>query len=378
MAIGRRGQAPPCTSLRRVTSKLLSPFPFANGVVARNRIWLAPMTNLQSHADGSLSEDERRWLVRRADGGFGVIETCASHVAEDGQGWEGELGIYSDALLPGLTRLAADLTERGATGLVQLFHGGVRADTKLTGVSTWSASAVDDGGLVAREATEDDIVGVIARFRDAAVRAHKAGFQGVELHGAHGYLFGQFLSATGNRRTDRWGGAFENRARLLRDTMAAVRAAVPDTFVVGVRISPEDWGQSKGLDLDESIQLAQWLAEDGADFLHLSLWTASRTTKKRPDAHPVTLFREAVPAAVPLVVAGNIWTRVEAEALMDRGAGAVALGRSAIANPEWPREIEHEGWEPRRPPFTVAELRERDLSEKFARYMGQWRGFVAE
>ena len=210
------------------------------------------------------------------------------------------------------------------------------------------------------------------------MRAHKAGFEGIELHGAHGYLLGQFLSATWNRRTDRWGGAFENRALLLRETLRAVRAAVPAPFIVGVRMSPEDWGQSKGLDLDESLQLAQWLAADGADFLHLSLWNSSRNTTKRPEVHALPLFREVVPAEVPLVVAGSVWTRAEAEALLEKGASAVALGRSAIGNPEWPRAIEREGWEPRRPPFTVAELRERDLSEKFARYMGKWKGFVID
>ena len=358
-----------------VTSPLLTPFRFRNGVVAKNRVWLAPMTNLQSHADGSLSDDEQRWLARRADGGFGVIETCAAHVAEDGKAWDGEMGISSDAMLPGLTRLAADLTARGSLNLVQLFHGGVRADAKLTGTPVWSASAVEDGGVLPREATEQDITGAIAHFRDAAVRAQKAGFQGVELHGAHGYLLGQFLSVVNNTRTDKWGGPFENRARLLRETLRAVRAAVPASFVVGVRISPEDFGQARGLDLDESLQLARWLAEDGADFLHVSLWTSSKNTKKRPEAHPIPLFREVVPADVPIVVAGHLWTRADAEGALALGADGVALGRSAIANPSWPRDIEDPAWEPRRPPFTVAELGERGLSEKFARYMSRWKGF---
>ncbi len=361
-----------------VTSPLLSPFQFRNGVLAKNRVWLAPMTNLQSHADGSLSDDEQRWLARRADGGFGVIETCAAHVAEDGQAWDGELGIHKDEMLPGLTRLAADLTARGSVNLVQLFHGGVRADAKLTGVPVWSASAVEEGGVTPREATEEDITGAIARFRDAAVRAQKAGFQGVELHGAHGYLLGQFLSVINNQRADRWGGPFENRARLLRETLRAVRGAVPASFVVGVRISPEDFGQARGLDLDESIQLARWLADDGADFIHLSLWTTSKTTKKRPEEHPIPLFREAVPAEVPLVVAGHLWTRADAEGALALGASGVALGRSAIGNPSWPQDIQDPAWEPRRPPFTTAELAERAVSPTLARYLSRWKGFVID
>ena len=336
------------------------------------------MTNLQSHDDGTLSEEERRWLVSRAVGGYGVIETCAAYVADEGKAWPGELGVANDAHVPGITQLASDLVAHGATGLVQLFHGGVRADPNLTGVPAWSASAVTEGDVTPREATEADIVGVIDHFRDAAVRSHRAGFQGVELHGAHGYLLCQFLSAANNLRTDRWGGSWENRARLLRETVRAVRAAVPASFIVGVRISPENFGQARGLDLDENLQLARWLADDGVDFLHLSLWTATRNTTKRPDVHPIPLFREVLPPEVPIVVAGHIWTRADAEAVLDRGADGVALGRSAIANPSWPRDIEDPAWEPRRPPFTTRELEERGLSEQFARYMAKWKGFVID
>jgi 2,4-dienoyl-CoA reductase-like NADH-dependent reductase (Old Yellow Enzyme family) len=357
-----------------LTPPLLEPLTFPCGAVAPNRVWLAPMTNLQSHPDGTLSDDELRWLVRRAAGGFGVIETCAAHVAENGQAWPGELGIFADRQVPRLGELAAALRGRGALGLVQLFHGGLRADAKLTGAPPWSASAVEPG---AREAGDAEIVDVIDRFRAAAVRAADAGFDGVELHGAHGYLLCQFLSSTQNLRTDRWGGRFEHRARLLRETLRAVRAAVPARFIVGVRISPEDRGNARGLDLDESLELAGWLADDGADFLHLSLWNAGKPTAKRPDVHPIAAFREVVPG-LPLVVAGSIWTRADAEAALALGADAIALGRAAILNPEWPRHADDGGWEPRRPPATVAELIDLDLSPTFAGYLRQWKGFVAD
>src|SRR5450432_3432845 len=158
---------------------LLEPLTFRNGVRARNRAWLAPLTNMQSHADGSLSDDELRFLELRAQRGFGIVETCAAHVALEGRGWPGELGVYDDALLPGLERLASAMVAAGALGLVQLFHGGLRSPAKLTGQSPWSASAVQESGAeLAREGTEADILGVIARFRDAAVRAHRAGFGG--------------------------------------------------------------------------------------------------------------------------------------------------------------------------------------------------------
>ncbi len=358
---------------------LLEPFVFRNGVRARNRAWLAPMTNMQSASDGTLSEDELHWIERRVHGGFAVIETCASHVALDGQGWPGELGVYDDRLVPGLKRLASAITREGALGLVQLFHGGLRASSALTGEPPWSATAIAvPGADPARAGTEADVERVIAQFRDAAARAHTAGFAGVELHGAHGYLLSQFLSAPWNPRTDGWGGPLEGRARLIRETMRAVRKAVPAGFVVGVRLSPEDMGNVKGLDLDESLQVATWLCDDGADFIHVSLWDATRNTRKRPNEHPVPLFRAALPSDVPLVAAGAVWTRADAEALLDKGATAVAVGRAAIANPDWASQVGETSFQPRRPPLTIAELTDRGLNPAFAAYMRNWKGFVAD
>jgi 2,4-dienoyl-CoA reductase-like NADH-dependent reductase (Old Yellow Enzyme family) len=353
---------------------LFDPLVFRTGLTARNRIVLAPLTNMQSNADGSLGDDELRWLTSRADGGYGIVMTCAAHVATDGQGWPGELGVFDDALMPGLTKLATALRERGVASFVQIFHGGVRADRSVTGVVPWSASEGDG----ARAATEDDIHRAIGQFADAAARARRAGFDGVEIHGAHGYLFTQFLSATQNRRTDDWGGPLEHRARLVRETMRAVRARVGPSFTVGVRLSPEDFGNARGLDLDESIQTAQWLAEDGADLIHLSLWQALQPTAKRPGTHAIPLFRSVLPPDVRLLAAGAIWTRAEAERVIALGADAAVLGRSAIANADWPRRAVDPAWEPRRPPVTIESLCESGLSRRFAESMRRFKGFVVE
>jgi len=353
---------------------LFEPFAFRTGLAPRNRIMLAPLTNMQSQADGSLGEDELRWLTSRADGGYGIVMTCAAHVARDGQGWPGELGVFDDTLLPGLTRLADGLRARGAISMVQMFHGGLRADPAVTGLAPWSASEGDG----ARGATADDIARVIVQFADAAARAQRAGFDGVEIHGAHGYLFTQFLSRTQNRRTDEWGGPLMHRARLLRDTMRAIRARVGSSFTVGVRLSPEDFGNARGLDLDESIQTAQWLADDGADFIHLSLWQSLAPTAKRPDTNAIPLFRAALPGDVTVLAAGAIWTRAEAEQVLALGADAAVLGRSAIANADWPLRAVDPLWQPRRPPLTIEALCESGLSRKFAESMRRFKGFVAE
>ena len=355
-------------------TSLFEPLVFRTGLAARNRIVLAPLTNMQSNADGSLGDAELHWLLSRAAGGYGIVMTCAAHVARDGQGWAGELGIFDDSLLPGLTQLARALRERGVSSMVQIFHGGLRADASVTGLQPWSASDVEG----ARAATEGDIQRAIVQFADSAERARRAGFDGVEIHGAHGYLFTQFLSATQNQRTDDWGGPLENRARLIRETMRAVRRRVGPSFTVGVRLSPEDFGNARGLDLDESLQVARWLADDSADFIHLSLWHSLDNTKKRPDANAIPLFRSVVPADVRVLAAGAIWTRDDAEQVLALGADATVLGRSAIANPDWPLRAVDPQWEPRRPPVTIDSLVASGLSPRFAEYMRRFKGFVFE
>jgi len=353
---------------------LFEPLVFRTGLVAPNRVVLAPMTNKQSHVDGSVGDDEVRWLISRAQGGFGTVMTCAAHVAEDGQGWPGELGIHDDALLPGLTTLATALHAAGAVAMVQIFHGGARADRTVIRGEPWSAS--DGEGI--RAATEEDLVRVTAQFAAAALRAKRAGFDGVEIHGAHGYLLTQFLSSTQNQRVDQWGGSLENRARLARDVVRAVRSAAGPAFTVGIRLSPEDFGNARGLDLDESVEIARWLAADGADFVHVSLWHALANTKKRPLEHALPLFRAALPTDVALLTAGTIWTRTEADELLARGADGIALGRAAIVNPDWPRRASDPMWQPKRPPVTIAELRERGLGQSFAEYMRSWKNFVTD
>ncbi len=339
-----------------------------------NRVALAAMTNPQSNEDGTLGDDELRWIEMRARGGFGMVTSCASHVSRDGKGFPGELGIWSDDHLPGLTRLASAIKKHSALAIMQIFHAGMRSPEALIEERPWSASEAEGGP---RAATEDDIQRVMVHFVRAAERAKEAGFDGVEVHGAHGYLLTQFLSSTENRRTDQWGGSLENRARLIREVTSRIRKTLPKTFIVGARLSPEDFGNAKGMDVDENIQVAKWLSDDGADFIHLSLWNAHNNTKKHPDAHAVTLFRAALPSDVPVFVAGTLWSREDADKMFGLGADAIALGRAAICNPDWPRRIQDPAWEPKRPPISAAELQERGVSALFVEYLRRWKGFVS-
>ena len=339
------------------------------------------MTNKQSHADGTLGDDELAWLVARARGGFGIVTTCAANVSADGQGWDGELGVYDDAHLPGLTRLADALRAEGTVSLVQIFHGGVRAPSRLTGKQPFSASAFEldaKGFEVPRAATVEDIERTIAAFADAAGRCAEAGFDGVEIHGAHGYLITQFLGTVSNTRTDTWGGSLQCRARFVRDIVAAVRAATPEGFLVGVRLSPEV--PELGVELDEALTVARWLMDDGVDFLHVSNWDSFRPPAAHPDSDRMltTWFREAVGDEVPVIATGGVWTPAQADELLDHGADLVGLGRAAIGNAAWPRAAATPGWQPARPPYTPEHLSGEALGEELIAYMRAWPGFVTD
>ena len=256
----------------------LSPYTFAGGQTMSTGS-SSTMTNQQSHADGTLSDDEYNWLVARAQGQFGNVTTCAAHVTLDGQGWVGELGVFSDDHIPGLTRLASGIRKHGSMAGTAFSRR--RTLPQRTGQQPWSASVfeLDQRGVeIPREATRDDILRTIDAFASAAKRCEQAGFDGVELHGAHGYLLGQFLGTTTNTRTDEWGGDLMGRCKFVFDVYDAVRAATSASFMVGIRLSPVL--RAHGVVLSESLQTAQWFVERGADFIHASLWDSF---KRAPD-----------------------------------------------------------------------------------------------
>jgi 2,4-dienoyl-CoA reductase-like NADH-dependent reductase (Old Yellow Enzyme family) len=363
--------------------KLFESYPFINtNKVSFNRIALAPMTNGQSHDDGTLGDDEYRWLVRRAKEGFGILFTCAAHVTPEGQGWPGELGIWHDDHISGLKRLADGIHQHGSLAIVQIFHGGARSPESLTGVQPWSASAhtmtVGQKDIQVHEGTIEDIDHVTTAFVNAAKRAHQAGMDGIELHAAHGYLLHQFISSATNQRQDAYGGNFENRIRLLRNILKRIQEVLPSNFLVGIRISPEDKYTFKGIDFDESLQLAQILQNDGANFLDISTWDSFAAPQKYPDSKKpvISWFREKLGQDYPLLVAGEIWSAQDAQKALDLGADFVSLGRVAIGIADWPTQAKNPEYQPQRPPYRISQLKEADLGDVFIEYMKRWKGFV--
>lgn len=335
---------------------------------------LAPLTNLQSHTDGTLGDDELRWLSRRAHGGFGLVSTCATYVSEQGHAWDGQLGIAHDGHLPGLTRLAKALNAHGALSVVQLHHGGAKATFRAPGAPPRISASDGDGH---QAATPGELAQVVRDFVDGALRAEAAGFAGVEIHGANGYLFTQLLAPEDNRRTDAWGGSLEGRARLLRDTVRAVRAAVRPGFAVGVRLSPVDTWDRRGLVLDDGVRVGVWMAQDGVDFVHLSLRQAWGPPPFEPERPPVArAFRDALPPDVPVLAAGGIRTAADEVRARQAGVDVVVVGKAAIRHPDWPMEVDVPGFEPAPTPWSPDDLRDQAVGPGLIAYLGGFPGLV--
>ena len=353
-----------------------SPIKFARGLEMANRFMLAPLTNQQSHTDGTLSDEEHHWLTMRAKGGFGITMTCASHVQRIGQGFPGQLGCFSDDHLEGLTRLAADIKGANSVALVQLHHAGNRSPKELIGEAPVCPS--DDEKTGARALTTPEVETVIADFISAAVRSQQAGFDGVELHGAHGYLICQFLSSELNQRTDQYGGSLENRARVLMSIIDGVRESCGPDFILAVRLSPERFGVRTA----EIQQVFNWLVESNKiDFIDMSLWDVFGDCAD-PDFAGKKLLDQFVSlerGTVMLTVAGKIHTPADVQRVLDAGVDIVTLGRAAILHHDYPQKMQADAsFSPRTLPVTEAVLAQEGLSPAFIGYMKNWKGFVVE
>ncbi|WOJ94846.1 NADH:flavin oxidoreductase [Congregibacter variabilis] len=349
---------------------------FKSGAVMPNRFMLAPLTNLQSHPDGCLSDDEYHWLTKRAEGGFGVTMTCASHVQAAGCGFPGQLGCFSDDHLEGLTRLAKGINEQGSVSVLQLHHAGMRSPADLIAVAPQCPS--DNAETGARGISHDEVLALRDDFITAAVRAAKAGFTGVELHGAHGYMLAQFLSPTINQRDDEYGGSLENRCRLLLEIVDGVRSQCGADFLLGVRLSPERFD----IRLAEMRELAQRLMNEAKiDFLDMSLWDSFKEPMEEGFAGKTLLecFTELERGEVRLGTAGKVRSAADARRCIEAGADFVVVGRSAILHHDFPRQVAaHSDFEPVANPVSADYLRKEGLGEAFINYMATWGGFVED
>lgn len=297
-------------------------------------------------ADGSVTRQLTDMTDELGAGELGGIISGHAYVSREGQAGPWQMGIHDDRLVPGLSEMAASMKRHGSRAIAQLAHAGAMAADALSGMTPIGPSPIPGrSGQPARAMDESAIARVTQSFADAARRAKQAGFDAVQLHAAHGFLISQFLSPYFNRRTDRYGGSLENRARLLLETYEAVRAAVGDDYPVLVKINAEDFIDG-GFSVDDMVAACRLLERAGIDAVEMSGGTvaeASRYSACRPEVavrpeeelyyrDAARRYKEAI--GVPLVLVGGIRSFEAAERAVAEGlADAVSLSRPLVVEP---------------------------------------------
>ncbi|MGW5771201.1 NADH:flavin oxidoreductase/NADH oxidase [Streptomyces longwoodensis] len=326
-------------------------------VTIPNRVWMPPMCQYSAAPEGPATGVPTDWHLThygaRATGGTGLIIAEATAVSPEGRISPYDLGLWNDAQVEGFRRITRFLTEQGAVPAVQLAHAGRKASTDRTWKGGaplapeeggWrpvgpSALAFDERHPVPDELTTAQIGDVVQQFVDGARRALAAGFEVVELHGAHGYLIHEFLSPHSNHRTDAYGGSFENRARFALEVVDAVRAVWPEDKPLFFRVSATDWLEEDGWTADDTVRLARDLHAHGVDLVDVS--TGGNAPVRIPTGPGYQVpFAARVKAETPMPVAAvGLITGVEqAEKIVANGeADAVLLGRELLRNPSWAR-----------------------------------------
>ncbi len=340
--------------MKEVYKPLFEPFTFRNGVQLKNRIVMAPMTTFSANPDDTASDAEIDYYAARSNGPGMVITACA-YVQENGKGFEGQFAADRDTMISSLRRVASSIKEKGAKAIIQLYHGGRLAVPYLIPngetVSASSVAPLLDRGFYSidqppRSLSDEEIIQLIQAFGEATRRAIEAGFDGVELHGASGYIIQQFFSPHSNTRTDRWGGNIEKRLAFPLAVIEEVKRVITEhakkPFILGYRLSPEE-PETPGITMAETFILLDALADAELDYIHMALndlWSKPRRGVESNRSR-VELIEEHVGNRVPIIGVGSIHTPDQAiEALEKTGIPFVALGRELIMEPQWVEKVE--------------------------------------
>ncbi len=316
-----------------------------------NRVGVSPMCQY-SAVDGFANDWHLAHLGARATGGAGLAIVEATAVLPEGRITPGCTGLWSDAHAEPMARTAHFVASQGCVPGIQLAHAGRKASAQLPWAGggplsaeegawqTYAPSAIpfDAGWHTPQELSVGQIEDVAKAFGTAARRALKAGFQVVEIHGAHGYLLNEFLSPLANQRSDQYGGSFENRTRFLRETIAAVRAEWPERLPLFLRISATDWVEG-GWTVDDSIALAKMVRPLGVDLIDCSSGAVVSYAKMRVGPGYQVSFADRVrnEGGIATAAVGMITEAHQAEAIIAGGqADLVLLAREFLRDPYWP------------------------------------------
>src|SRR5215213_2478137 len=328
-----------------------SPFRFNSGREMANRFAIAPLTTDSSHVDGTATENEIEFVRRRAGSGFGATISSAAYVEQDGRSWQG-IGATHDGHLPSLRLLAEAMRAAGGLAILQIYDGGRIAKPELIGEQSLRApsavASLRPGAQTPRAMTSDEVKSLIASFREAASLARKAGFDGVEIHGANHYAIHQFFSPRANHRVDHWGGTLAKRMNFPLAVAEAVRDALGPKLIAGFRVTPFE-AEADGYTLDDAKQLCSELARLGLDYISVSLddYRNSRPAPETrvysgpveqtpgPAKSPITELARVIAGRSAVMASGGIRTCEDAEGAIKLGADLVAVGRAVVVDPEW-------------------------------------------
>ncbi|MFJ5769354.1 NADH-dependent flavin oxidoreductase [Psychrobacillus sp. NPDC093180] len=339
--------------MKELYKPLFEPFTLKNGVQLKNRIVMPPMTTFSANPDDTASDAELAYYAARSNGPGMVITACA-YVQANGKGFEGQFAADRDEMIPSLRRVASSIKEKGAKAVLQLYHGGRLAVPHLIPngetVSASSVAPLLDRGFYSIDATprslsEEEVLELIQAFGEATRRAIEAGFDGVELHGASGYIIQQFYSPHSNTRTDRFGGSVAKRLSfplaVIEEVKASVAKYAKNPFILGYRLSPEE-PETPGITMAETFTLLDALVEAKVDYIHMALndlWSKPRRGVESNRSR-VELIQEYIGNRAPIIGVGSIHTPEQAlQALEQTGIPLIALGRELIMEPEWVAKV---------------------------------------
>jgi 2,4-dienoyl-CoA reductase-like NADH-dependent reductase (Old Yellow Enzyme family) len=316
-----------------------------NGMALGNRFVRSATWEGLANDDGTSNPRLMKILTDLAGGGVGLIITSHAYVSPEGQAGSWQLGIYSDDHIPGLAEMTKIIHGIGSKIVLQIAHSGARASSRLTGMEAIGPSPLEtESGPVGREMTRDEIRAVTEAFVRAAIRARRAGFDGTQIHGAHGYLLSQFLSPFFNKRKDEYGGAIENRARLAVEVLKAIRTEIGRDYPVLIKLNAEDFLPG-GLSVEEMLRTAEMLEEVGIDAVEMSGGTF-QSGKNNPSrrgtpgpGEPEAYYEAAARAykqkvRTPLILVGGLRSFENSERLISEGvADYIAMCRPFICEP---------------------------------------------
>lgn len=304
------------------------------------------MTTWASNDDYTISDGEVNYYRRRVTG-VGLVITGCTHVQPNGIGFTNEFAAYDDKFIPSLRRLADAAKSGGAAAVLQIFHAGSKALPNLTpNGDVVSSSAVETEAtgfapsVMPRELSHDEVWEVILAFGETTRRAIEAGFDGIEIHGAHGFLVQNFFSPYFNRREDDWGGSLENRLRfplaIVKEMKRVIEKHAVKPFILGYRISPDEH-QEGGIRMKDTYVLIDRLIEAEVDYVHASLADAlsSKPVDSQDDRTYLELIVEHVNSRIPLLAAGSMVTPDDAAKGLDKGLNLAVIGHALITDPDW-------------------------------------------